>query len=126
MPLAPFKEFSSSVRGRRSFCSECGTAISFRTVDAPDEIEILTGTVDEVFLIGDRTTRVESKALVEKGKWDEVLREDRRDAKVLGRELCVPEGGNFFFRNAVEGVTDMRLGGRRLVEDSAEGLIIPD
>lgn len=85
----------------------------------------MTGTVDEAFLIGDRTARVESKVLAEKGKWEQVLREER-GSTVLGRELCLPKGGNFFFRNAIQGVTDTANGGKRFVESSAPKLVIPD
>lgn len=124
-PPSPFKEFSSSAKGRRGFCAECGTALSWRADDLPEELEILTGTVDEAFLIGDRTARVESKVLAEKGKWEQVLREER-GSTVLGRELCLPKGGNFFFRNAIQGVTDTANGGKRFVESSAPKLVIPD
>lgn len=93
----------------------------------PEEIEILTGSVDEAFLIGDRTARVESKVLTEKGKWKQMLEEEEeRDSKVQGRDLCLPKRGNFFFRNAIHGVTDMKVGGKRWVENSAPGLVIPD
>lgn len=92
----------------------------------PEEIEILTGTVDEAFLIGDRTARIDSKALAEKGKWEQVLVEEERDSKVLGRDLCSPKGGSFFFRNAVRGVTDMGVTGKRFVESSTPALVIPD
>ena len=92
----------------------------------PEEIEILTGTVDEVFLIGDRTARIESRALTEKGKWEQVLKEEERDSKVLGRDLCLPEGGNFFFRNAIPGVTNTKVGGKRVAENSNPAWVIPD
>lgn len=125
-PPGPFKEFSSSAKARRGFCAECGASLSWRRVDVPEEIEILTGTIDEVFLIGDRTARIESKGLTEKGKWEQVLREEERDSKVLGRDLCLPKGGNFFFRNAVLGVTDTKVGGERVVENSHPAWVIPD
>lgn len=125
-PLGPFKEFSSSAKGRRGFCAECGTSLVWRDKGAPEEIEILTGTVDEAFLIGDRTARVESKVLTEKGKWEQVLREEESDPKVKGNELCLPRGGRYFFRNAIQGVTDAEVGGKRFVEASAPGLMIPD
>lgn len=92
----------------------------------PEELEILTGTVDEAFLIGDRTARVESKVFAEKGSWDKMVKEEENDSKVLGRDLCLPQGGNYFLRNAVQGVTDMTVGGKRFVEDSRPGLMIPD
>ncbi|MCJ1465394.1 hypothetical protein MMC07_004012 [Pseudocyphellaria aurata] len=126
-PLSPFKEFLSSAKARRGFCAECGTALSWRHVEVPEEIEILTGSVDEAFLIGDRTARVESKVFTETGKWEQMQEEEERDSKVRGRDLCLPKGGNFFFRNAIHGVTDMKVGGaKRWVENSSSGLVIPD
>ena len=56
-----------------------------------------------------------------------MLREEEGEGKVgLGRDLCVPKGGNFFFKNAVRGVTDGGLGGKRFVEDTAAGFVIPE
>lgn len=94
----------------------------------PEEIDIFPGTVDEAFLIGDRTARVDSKVLKEKRMWEQVLRKEERDSKLLDKELCLPKGGNFFFRNAIQGVTDTAKGGKRFVEteSSAPSLVIPD
>ena len=126
LSTAPFKEFSSSPQGRRGFCTECGSSLTWRTEDNPGEVEILVGTIDEVFLIGDRSARVESHSLAWQGKWIEVLRTEDEDGRTsLGQDLCVPQGGNFFFRNAVDGVTDRNLGGHWYVEDTAKGLVIP-
>lgn len=125
-PAAPFKEYSSSAHGRRGFCSECGSALTWRDERNVEEVELFVGTIDEVFLIGDRSTRVESDNLACQGKWIEVLRKEDKDGKTsLGKDLCMPQGGNFFFRNAVEGVTDYNLGGKWYVEDTAKGLVIP-
>lgn len=126
IPDAPFKEFSSSPQGRRGFCTECGSTLTWRDERRPEEVELFVGTIDEVFLIGDRSSRVESRSLVWQGKWTEVLRREDEDGRTsLGQDLCVPNGGNFFFRNAVDGVTDRNLGGEWHVEDTAKGLVIP-
>lgn len=122
----PFKEFPSSTTGRRGLCSDCGSALTWRDENFAEKVEILVGTIDEVHLIGNRTARVKSKSLAEKGEWEEMLKEERITHQGLAKELCVPSKGNFFFRNAVEGVTDMKIGGKRFVEDSALGLVIPD
>lgn len=123
--VSPFKEFSSSPSGRRGFCADCGSALTWRNADRTDEIELLVGTIDEVFLIGDRSARVKSDSLAETGEWAEVLQRENEEGTVPGKDLCVPRGGNFFFRNAVEGVTDMNVGGKWFVEDTAKGLVIP-
>lgn len=126
IPAAPFKEFSSSAHGRRGFCTECGSALTWRDERNVEEVELFVGTVDEVFLIGDRTSRVESHSLAWQGKWIGVLRREDEDGRTsLGKDLCMPKGGNFFFRNAVDGVTDHNLGGEWYVEDTAKGLVIP-
>ncbi|MCJ1269465.1 hypothetical protein MMC22_009357 [Lobaria immixta] len=126
-PRGPFKEFSFSAKGRRGFCAECGAVLSWGGDDVPEEIDIFPGTVDEAFLIGDRTAKVDSKVLKEKRMWEQVLRKEERDSKLLGRELCLPKGGNFFFRNTIQGVTDTAKGGKRFVEteSSAPRLVIP-
>lgn len=48
----------------------------------PEEIDIFPGTVDEAFLIGDRTARVDSKVLKEKRMWEQVLRKEERGSKI--------------------------------------------
>lgn len=126
IPAASFKEFSSSTYGRRGFCTECGSALTWRDERNTAEVELFVGTIDEVFLIGDRTTRVESHSLAGPGEWIEVLGKEDEDGRTsLGQDLCVPKGGNFFFRNAVDGVTNRDLGGEWYVEDTAKGLVIP-
>lgn len=126
LPAAPFKEFASSAQGRRGFCTECGSTLTWRDEQNLEEVELFVGTIDEVFLIGDRSERVESDRLAWQGKWIEVLRRENEDGRTsVGQDLCVPRGGNFFFRNAVDGVTDRNLGGAWYVENTAKGLVIP-
>lgn len=84
--------------------------------------EICTGTLDEKWLIGDRTERVSSEELAKRGRWEEVVKEEGD----LGKELAAPQAGYFFFRNAVAGVTDQKEHGARWVEDSQRGLQILD
>lgn len=66
---------------------------------------MLTGTVDERWLIGTKTG-------------------DGREGEGLGRELCTPSGGNYWFQNAVRGVTDEVKGGKKFVEGSGSGLMM--
>lgn len=89
-------------------------------------MEILVGSIDEIFLIGDRSSRIASETLVQKGKLKETFKEEEKDAKVLGKDLCLPLEGNFFFRNAVHGVSDMKVGGKMFVEGSKPEWIIPE
>ena len=73
-------------------------------------MEICTGTVDERWLVGEEVEGEGSEGKV-----------PRREGG-LGKELCVPRGGNFWCRNAIVGVTDeVRGGGKMFVEDSKVG-----
>jgi len=97
--------------------------MSFRREDSTEEIEICTGTVDEKWLIGDRTDRVSSESLAKEGMWEEVCREEGD----LGKAIAEPRAGYFFWRNAIAGVTDQRsVDAKRWVEDTARGLQISD
>ncbi|KAL8695426.1 MAG: hypothetical protein Q9218_000004 [Villophora microphyllina] len=117
-----FKEFSSSKGVYRGFCSSCGTAFTWRS-DAEPGVEILIGTIDEKWLIGDRTEKVSSQSLTEQGAFEKVL---NADEGALGRELCTPTGGQMYMRNAIKGATDTRLVGRRFVEISQAEMEIPE
>ena len=70
------REFASSTHGRRGFCASCGSAISWRHEECPQEIELFLGSVDEKWLIGDRTERVSSEELAKDGAWEDVLRKE--------------------------------------------------
>ena len=83
----------------------------------------MIGTIDEKWLIGDRTERVKSEDLTKVGAWDEML----RDEGDVGKDLCYPANGNYYFRNAIKGVTDRKLeGGKTFLENTSAGLEIPD
>ena len=41
------KRYSSSVQGRRSFCPNCGTQLTFEHVDFADEIDVTTCSLDD-------------------------------------------------------------------------------
>ncbi|KAL8656857.1 MAG: hypothetical protein Q9226_002506 [Calogaya cf. arnoldii] len=122
-PPAAFKQFSSSKGVYRGFCSSCGCSFTWRSDATPDEIEILIGTIDEKWLIGDRTEKVSSESLTEPGNFEKVL---NADEGALGREICTPSAGQMFVRNAIKGATDVRLAGKRFVEVSQKKLEIPD
>ena len=78
--------------------------------------------MDEQLLIGDRTERITSEELAKGGRWQEVLEEEGD----VGRDIAAPRGGNFFWRNAVKGVTDQAVAGKKWVEDTQRGLKISD
>lgn len=80
------------------------------------------GSVDEKWLIGDRTDRVTSEELTKAGRWHKVLEEEDD----LGQDIAAPRAGNFFWRNTVKGVTDQAVAGKKWVEDTQKGLGIPE
>ncbi|KAL9006637.1 MAG: hypothetical protein Q9188_000597 [Gyalolechia gomerana] len=119
----PYKEFSSSKGVYRGFCSSCGTAFSWRSEETADEIELFIGTIDEKWLIGNRTEQVSSQSLTDEKTFEEVL---SADEGALGRDICTPAAGQMYLRNAVKGATDVRLAGKRFVEVSQAKMEIPD
>jgi len=40
-------EFASSSHGRRTFCRDCGTPLTFRSTSTPDEIDVTTCSLDD-------------------------------------------------------------------------------
>ena len=43
--------YHSSLGVKRGFCPQCGTTLSYRTEDAPDEIDITAATLDQPELL---------------------------------------------------------------------------
>lgn len=65
----------------------CGSSLYWRSTKTPDEIEILTGTLDPTVLQGP-----------------------------IGKSLCQPSGGRLWWKNVIAGVTDGEGVGQRFVE----------
>ena len=87
-------EFESSPGCFRAFCAKCGSALYWRGTNEPqdkDRVEVWTGTLDQKWLSG------------EGGK---------------GFELCSPKDGEFWWPNAVKGVTDGGKVGRKFAKGS--------
>ncbi len=54
--------FNSTEKGARGFCSRCGTQLTFEHRDAPDEIDVTTGSLDDPESVPPRDhTRTSSK-----------------------------------------------------------------
>jgi hypothetical protein len=87
------KKYESSPGHFRSFCSTCGSSISWHH-ETDETLEILTGSIDDKSL--------------EEAVW---------------QDLSLPTAGNFWFKNAIKGVTDTTLGGegKKFVEGSSDG-----
>jgi len=46
--------FNSTEKGVRSFCSRCGTQLTFEHADFPDEIDVTTASLDDPELVSPR------------------------------------------------------------------------
>ena len=46
--------YNSTAKGIRSFCSRCGTQLTFERADFPDEIDVTTGSLDDPNLVPPR------------------------------------------------------------------------
>ena len=56
--------FNSTEKGVRSFCSRCGTQLTFEHADFPDEIDVTTGSLDDPELVPPRdNTRTSTRLL---------------------------------------------------------------
>ena len=123
-PTQSFSEYNSTPGNYRRFFSTCGSTMTWRGDCFPDEIEVMTGSLDEKWLIGDRTARVASEEFAEKGRWKSMMdEEDKSGVTKLGKELCTPDE-EFWFRNAIIGVTDSNAAGKKMVEGSELALSI--
>src|SRR5688572_17605004 len=47
-------EFASSEHGRRCFCPRCGTALTFRSTQTPDEVDVTMASLDDPALLAPR------------------------------------------------------------------------
>jgi hypothetical protein len=82
-----YKEYESSAGGHRSFCSACGSGLTWRLDYVPDMLVVFLGTVDEEYLLGKK---------LEEGKFDGGLMKELTDMHL----------GHLFWDNRVAGVTD--------------------
>ncbi|KAJ6500643.1 Mss4-like protein [Mycena sanguinolenta] len=99
-----YAEYNSSPEIFRAFCKNCGSSIAWidRTVDAPQEVELAVGTIDEDFLVGGRDG-------------------DDKPLGAYGVALANPTGNQFHIRNEIPGVTDTSPKGMRFWKATKEG-----
>lgn len=81
--LQSFSEFSATPGVYRGFCKRCGSPLTYRSEESPEELEITTGSVDGEVLAGE-----------------------------MGRVLGKASEGHFWCANFIEGVTDLERGKR--------------
>ncbi|KAF2395679.1 hypothetical protein EJ06DRAFT_545433 [Trichodelitschia bisporula] len=106
--LPTFKTYLSSANGERSFCSTCGSSLTFNYRRDDGEIEFYLGTLDEEVLAG--------KIVGE--KTDENGPHFERE-KALGSQVG-KAATHIFYENAVPDVTD-NLQGKKFWRDRASG-----
>ncbi|KAF2838677.1 hypothetical protein M501DRAFT_1004485, partial [Patellaria atrata CBS 101060] len=112
-PLSSFptyKTYRSSSFAKRSFCSECGSPLTYMSDNAPNDTELYVGNLDEDVLCGQKTgKKIE----------DETGIRAERDGKGYGKQLLYAKQ-HLFCENMVEGVTD-RLPGKMYWRGSKGG-----
>ncbi|KAB8070407.1 Mss4-like protein [Aspergillus leporis] len=106
-----YKEYRSSEKCLRGFCSECGSSLIFRSEETPKELHVFLGTIDEKWLIGEKVKGTEK--LTERGVAFE------RDGG-LGGILGTPSYVQIYYENAVPGVTDILGGGKKYLGDDSD------
>ncbi len=98
-----YAEYNSSPSCYRAFCKNCGSFLSWTDRSVPEDVELLVGSLDEEFLVGERDS--EDKPL-----------------GAFGVALANPEGDHFYVRNEIAGVTDgLTVRGRKYLKGSEGG-----
>jgi hypothetical protein len=92
-----YKEYQSSEGGFRSFCTECGSSLTWKTTFVPDMIVVFLGTVDDEYLMGTKVPGSELQT--------EMGPSFKRDGG-LCMELTSMNMGHLFWNNRVPGLTD--------------------
>ena len=107
-----YKQFKSSEKAARGFCSTCGSSLTFNYLAKSGETEIYLGTVDEDILLGPKDGE---ETHGEQGK------KTARGAGALGPVLArTDRSGHIWYENAIESVTD-QLPGAKWWRDSSDG-----
>ena len=97
-----YAEYSSSSGVYRGFCNNCGSTLLWRCDKEPEEVGITTGTLDEKWLIGEKTGSDGPHQV--------------REGLDVGKAPCDPVAGHLWFGNAVQGVTDQVTVGKKYLE----------
>lgn len=93
--FASYREYTSSARRHRGFCSTCGSSLLWRSDDYTRTVDLFIGTLDENWLV------------------------DCQETALL---LAKPSGTQFWMMNAIPGVTDLVKGGLEYQQEGPDGL----
>jgi hypothetical protein len=111
-----YREFESSPKRFRGFCSKCGSPLIWRSEDNTATWDLYLGTIDEKWLVGEKVPGSEKKT--EFG-----IRYDRTGG--VGKIVGTPNQYQYWCENAIEGVTDLLHGGERYLTEKTEGKALP-
>jgi hypothetical protein len=106
-----YKEFLSSPRRFRGFCSACGSPLIWRSEEKTDTLDLYLGTIDEKWLVGEKIEGSEQKT-------KSGVHVKRQGG--FGKELGTPSQFQFYYENAIEGVTDILEGGKKYLTENQD------
>ncbi|KAJ5675988.1 hypothetical protein N7462_008885 [Penicillium macrosclerotiorum] len=106
-------EYSSSPGRFRGFCIKCGSSLIWRSEDKKDTLDLYVGTIDERWLIGEKVKGSERKT--KNGIVFERVGS-------VGKELCTPSEFQFYYENAIPGITDLVPGGQKFLAENEPGV----
>jgi len=106
-----YREYSSSPRRFRGFCGACGSPLIWRSEDKTDTLDLYLGTIDEKWLVGEKVEGSE-----EKTKFG--VQTKRQGG--YGKEFGTPSQFQFYYENAIEGVTDILKGGKKYLTENKD------
>ncbi|KAH8810838.1 Mss4-like protein [Xylogone sp. PMI_703] len=110
--FATYREYNSATKRFRGFCGQCGSPLIWRSEDNTETLDLYLGTIDERWLVGAKVAGSEKET--EFGTAVE-----RRGG--IGKQLATPNQFQFWYENAIKGVTDILEGGQKYLKESTDG-----
>lgn len=91
----------------------CGTSLIWRSEDKKDTLDLYIGTIDERWLVGEKVKGSETKT-------KHGVTVERVGS--FGKELCTPSEFQFYYENAIPGITDLVPGGQKFLVENGAGV----
>ena len=101
-----YKEYESSEGGFRSFCSNCGSGLTWKLAFVPDMVIVFLGTIDDEHLMGRKVEGSEHQT--------EMGIEFKREGGFC-TELTAMNMGHIFWNNRIPSVTDQDMAGPKFM-----------
>jgi len=110
--MPTYSEYKHTEKTTRSFCSKCGSGLTWRSTDQPDLLILMSGSIDEDYLVGTKIPDSEKKTkygseFKREGGW--------------GKEITQPNLGNMYWENIIPAMTDHDLGGPKFLQTDQDG-----